>query len=110
MANIHRARATTTWTAGKYTKTERIRQGTFSINAHTERTVEKLEGEFEITVDIDRLVAKLAAQCSGNRTGQARFLGGIVKAKRVATKVLDSRVEQIPLPKGYTVDPLENAL
>lgn len=76
----------------------------YYANMHTlEWTISQLDGQFEITIDVDGICEAITRQAAHNSTGKAIAYGGLIRAKLVSSKVLSQEVKQVPIPAGYSL-------
>lgn len=67
----------------------------------TEMTHRELQAVFSVDIDIDGIIKEAIERARFTKGGKSRLLGGLVVAKRGPVKVLSTRVEEIPISKGY---------
>lgn len=61
------------------------------------------EGEFELVIDVERLLRALAWKAALNRSGKSGIAGGAIVVKRTRAKVVERKVETRPIPDGYEI-------
>ena len=79
----------------------RTKSGSYETTYTPNVVTELSEGEFELTIDVERLLRRLAWTASLNKGGRSGIGGGAVVVKRVRAKVVDRKVETRPLPDSY---------
>ena len=62
---------------------------------------QELEDRIEVIVDVEALVDLIAQKAAQAETGKASAMGGRLRARRLARKILSSRRSVIPKPVGY---------
>lgn len=63
--------------------------------------IETSEGDFELTIDVARVMRQLAWKAATNRSGKSGIASGAIVVKRTRAKVVERKVETRPLPDSY---------
>lgn len=61
-------------------------------------------GEFEITIDTERLAARLASAAAHTKNGKSTLGSGIIKCRKVTQRQTGQRERVNPCPVGFTPD------
>jgi len=89
------------------TLSKRIRivsdEGSFSTSKmHSKmRTVQQIDAEFVVEMDVPRIVASLMAKARNAKGKRAAVMSGLIVVRRRGEKVIASRTIEQPIPAGW---------